>query len=424
MRIEYLLFTIYVALAFWGIPKIPFIRQSDLSAREIKFLLALKMLSGLAFAFYFEKISINFDYLGNNVEGKIQYELLLSNPRLFFTDFTSDINTYGLGRLFETKDSFWANLRFNLVFKFIAILNLVTKGNFYFNSIIFSSIVFFGHIAFYRIYSGIYKGRKLKILFACFGLPSILLYTSCVHKDGIVFLSIGIISYIFYRFLSSPRSVSIKYILLFFLGLATIFLFRNYVIVAIAPALLTALFCKVLPYKKRFVFLITYTFFFLLFFLSGFSKSFLNLPAAVVQRKADFAALGDANTNIQMNELYPTIQGFILNLPQAINHYLFRPYLWEFSQPSVLLTAIELFVYQMIFLAFIFYRKKPAMTVHPFNIFGLALVLNMMLIIGYTIPNIGAIVRYRSIFWVFLICPLLCDTDWKELFSFRKIQNL
>lgn len=420
MPIEYYIFSLYLFLCIWYIPKLTFIKNARLSTREVRVLLILKILSGFLFAFYFDKFSSNFDYLGNNAEGKIQYEILLTKPSLFFTDFNTDLKTYGLGGLFEAKDSFWGYLRFTLLYKFIAILNLVTHGNFYFNTAIFCSLVFFGHIAFYRIYSDIYKGQKSIILFACFCLPSLLLYTSCIHKDGIIFLCLGITSYIFYRILIATHIVSFKYIAAILLPLAPIFLFRNYVIIAIVPAFLIALLCNLLPYKKRFVLLTTYAVFFLLFFLSGLSRSFLNLPAAVVQRKADFASLAEGNTNIRMNELYPTVQSFISNLPQAINHYFLRPYLWEFSQPSVLLTALELFVYQMILLAFIFYRKKTTTAVHPFNIFGLVFVFNMMLIIGYTIPNIGAIVRYRSIFWIFLICPLLCNTDWKRMFSFRK----
>ncbi|MBC7888547.1 MAG: hypothetical protein H7Z13_11760 [Ferruginibacter sp.] len=424
MRIEYFLFTIYLLLSFWLIPKISFIKHSNLTIPETWILFTFKIVSGIAAAFYFETISTNVDYLANNAEGNIQYQLLVSNPKLFFTDFTIDINTYGLGSVFETKDSFWGYLRFNLLYKFIAILNLITQGNFYFNTIIFCSIVFFGHIAFYRIYSEIYKGCKLTILFASFCLPSLLMYTSCVHKDGIIFLSIGLVSYIFHRFLSSPRSLNIKYALFFLLGMTTIFLFRNYVIIAILPAMLTAMLCKVLRYKKRFVFLISYSIFFLLFFLSGFSKSFLNLPAAVVQRRADFAALAGANTDIPMNSLYPTLQSFIFNLPQAINHSLFRPYLWEFSQLPVLLTALELLMYQLILLTFIFFRKKQPIVINDFNIFGFAFLFNMMLIIGYTIPNIGAIVRYRSIFWIYLIVPALCNIDWRKWSPFQKIKPL
>ncbi|MEO7768522.1 MAG: hypothetical protein ABIS01_13925, partial [Ferruginibacter sp.] len=175
-----------------------FIKNADLSRRQIWLLLAFKIIAGIACAYYFGRLPPIGDYLNYNIEGKAQYELLLSDPSLFFTDFRNDVHTYGLGGLFESSNSFWAYLRFNLLFKFIGVLNLVSHGNFYFNSAIFSSIVFFGHIAFYRIYSNIYQGNKLNVLFACFFLPSLLLYTACVHKDGMVFLATGIISFVFY----------------------------------------------------------------------------------------------------------------------------------------------------------------------------------------------------------------------------------
>jgi hypothetical protein len=300
------------------------------------------------------------------------------------------------------------------LFKFIAILNLLTQGNFYFNTAVFSSIVFFGHMAFYRIFSETYRNQKTAVLFVSFCLPSLLLYTSCIHKDGIVFLSLGIISYTFYRLLSATLQINYKHVLFFILALITVFLFRNYVVVAMLPAMVIALLCKILPVKKRFVLIGSYCISILIFFISGFTNSFLNLPNAVVKRKADFATLVGGKTDIQMNELQPTFKGFISNFPQAINHSFLRPYLWEFRQLSVLLTAIELFMYQLIILVFIFYRKKQHTTIHIFNIFGLAFAFNMMLIIGYTIPNVGAIVRYRSIFWVFIICPVLCNIHWKN----------
>lgn len=420
MRIEYLLFTIYLFLCFWAFPKITFIKKAKLSTLEIRFLLAFKVLAGIACAIYFTKFSTNVDYTEYNAEGKLQYDLLRSDPGYFFKQLTIDIDSYGLGGLFASKDSFWAYLRFNLLYKFIAILNMITRGNFYFNSAIFSSIVFWGHIAFFRIYSEIYKDHRVKIILVCFFIPSVLLYTSCVHKDGIVFLALGLTSYCLYRALCLKKIINLKYIFPFFLGLITIFMFRNYVIIVMVPAMVIAMLCRILPYKMRWIAIATYALFVGLFFLSGFNNSPVNMPAAVAQRKADFIALGEAKTNITMNELRPDALSFISNIPQAINHSLFRPYLWEFTQPSILLTALELLVYQLLFLLFLLYRKKDGATVYPFNIFAIIFFLNMMLIIGFTIPNIGAIVRYRSIFWIFLICPLVCNTDWKSLFSFQK----
>jgi len=424
MKMEYFLFAIILLCIVWGFPRIGFIKRSGLSAKEIRLLVAFKIATGLIVAYYFEyvfkHISANVDYIGYNEKGFKQYQLLLSHPRLFFSDFSDDVQQYGFGDLFGTKESFWANIRFTLLYKGMALLNLVTHGNFYFNTVLFSSLVFFANVAFFRIYYSIYKAHKWLILFVCFCLPSLMLYTACIHKDGIIFLCLGLVSYIFYRYLSGIAYLKWYYLLLAVFSIISIFLFRNYVLVALLPAMLIGILCRSMRWKKRYIFAGCYPMFLTLFFLSGFSHSSFNLPAAVVQRKADFAGLVIANTNIPMNNLQPTFISFAKNLPQAINHFLFRPYLWEFSEVSVMLTAFELLFYQLLIVLFILYRKKDGRAPHPFNLFGLALLINMMLIIGYTIPNIGAIVRYRSIFWIYVVCPLLCTIDWRRLIYFRK----
>ena len=417
MRSEYILFGIYVLLSVWSIPKISFIRNTNLTHFQIRLLLCFKLLSGLVLAYYFENISTNKDYLTSNAEGALQYNLLVSNPKLFFTDFSNDITTYGFNGLFQSSNSFWAYLRFNLLYKFVAILNLITHGNFYFNSMIFCTLAFFSHIAFFRIYYSIYKAHKWKLLLACFCLPSLFMYTACIHKDGIIFVFLGLISYVLYRLLSRLPVIKPKYIFISIISSLFIFLFRNYVFVALAPAILIGFVCLKFAHQKRYAIAACYIAFIAAFFITGVSNSSFNLPSTVVQRKADFATLDVGATNIPMNELQPNFGSFAKNLPQAINHSLLRPYLWEFPQFSVILTAVELAFYQLLILLFIFYRKKDGSPIHPFNIFGLALFFNMILIIGYTIPNVGAIVRYRSIYWIFLICPVICNINWDRLLA-------
>lgn len=415
MGIEYFLTAIYLLICFWRFPKTTFVRQSNLSSLELRLLLGFKIVSAIIAAFYLQRSGNNPDYQYYNSEGLAQYHLLLKNPALFFFDFKNDIDTYGFGGLFASEYSFWAYLRFTLLFKFLAILNLLTHGNFYLNTMVFGTLVFWGHIAFYRLYQDIYPAAKFKIIFGCFALPSLLLYTACVHKDGIIFLCIGIASYVFFRMIQAKRFISPKYTTLMTICLIIIFMFRNFVLVALLPAMLLALLCQWLPYKKRVVIFVIYILYAGAFFLPGFVRPALNLPATVVQRKADFAALTGGQTNIPMNDLQPDFPSFVGNLPQALNHYFFRPYIWEFSQAGVILTALELLFYQLLIVLFIFYRKKSGTPVHIFNIFGWAFLFHMALIIGYTIPNVGAIVRYRSIFWPLLLVPVLSNIDWKHI---------
>ncbi len=413
---EYAFFVLYILLCLWVFPKISFLKNAKLTNTEIRVLLGIKLFSGIFCAWYFSKTFPIGDHSSINEIGKIQYGYLISNPKLFFTSLTIDIEKYGWGGVFDSSYSFWAYLRFNLLFKFVAILNIISKGSFYFNSVIFSSIVFFGHISFFRIFRQMYPGYKYPLLAICFFIPSIWLYTSCVHKDGFVFLGIAFSCFVFYSYLHSRDSIKIKQVVVFIMSLMIIFVLRNYIIVAMLPAMLIAIACKAFPLSKRLVVPVIYSLFGLIFFLSGFLYGSLNLPAAVVKRKQDFALLGEANTNMPMNNLTPDFSGFTTNLPQAINHSLLRPYLWEAFGSSVSMAALELFFYQVLIIFFLFYGRKKNWLAYNFNIFGLAFFINMMLIIGYTIPNIGAIVRYRGVFWLFILCPILCNLKYYPLF--------
>jgi len=140
-----------------------------------------------------------------------------------------------------------------------------------------------------------------------------------------------------------------------------------------------------------------------------------NLAQIMINRKSDFQLISKGNTDIILNDLKPNITSFLFNLPQALNHSFLRPYLFEFKSISVNLTAVEILMYEFLIILFFFYRKRKSVNIHWFNVFGISMILHLFLIIGYTIPNIGAIVRYRSIYWIFLITPVLCNIDPKKM---------
>ena len=382
---------------------------------EVRLLLGAKLAIAVICAYYFLEILPYSDYKTYNMEGYLQYQLLKADPAAFFTDLGSGDANYSIGGLFNAGYSFWADIRFSLLYKVIAVFNLLTRGNLYLNSMLFSSLVFFGHVAFFRIFQDMYPRQKILLIVCCFLLPSVLMYTSCVHKDGIIFIALAAMCAVFYSFIKYGKLPGIISITVFGLAMLAIFLFRNYVLIALLPAMFTAMVCRALPVARMKVIITSYIIYSLLFFLSGSIAPSLNLPEAVVKRKADFANLLKGNTGLAMNDLQPRFTSFISNIPQALNHTLLRPYLWESPSASILLAALELLLYQILLIIFLLYRHKTKETISNFNVFGILFFVSMMLIIGYTIPNIGAIVRYRSIFWIRLLCPIVCNINWAKL---------
>lgn len=404
---EYVYFIIYLSLLFGSIPHIGFVKNGPLSPKTIRFILAFKILAGFACAYYFKHLLPGTDYLLHNEEGIIEYQLLLKDPVLFFTDFNIDLNKYGTGGVFEASNSFWGYLRFHILYKYLAVQNLISQGNFYLNAGIFSSVIFWGHLAFFRVFYGIYNRHKPVLLAVAFFLPSIVLYFAVPNKDGLVFLGVAFISYIFYKY-TRFNKISWKGLLILILSFLCIFLLRNFILLALLPALLAGIASKKFSRYRVAMPLLLYSIFIALFFATGSLNNSFDLPEAVVKRKNDFALLEKGRTDLPMRILEPTTGSFIKNIPQAFNHGLLRPYPFEFNIGSTL-ASLEIYFYLLIFLLFLLTGKKiTRYPIHPFNIFGLAFSITMIFIIGFTIPNAGAIIRYRSIIWIFLLSPVVC----------------
>ncbi|HMC99171.1 MAG TPA: hypothetical protein VKH37_03430, partial [Ferruginibacter sp.] len=70
----------------------------------------------------------------------------------------------------------------------------------------------------------------------------------------------------------------------------------------------------------------------------------------------------------------------------------------------------------LLFVLFLFFRRKEAsIGREPFLYFALFFTFTMFLFIGYIVPNLGSLVRYRSFYLPLLITPLLCLVDWEKL---------
>jgi len=344
-------------------------------------------------------------------EGLIEYHLLFNDPKEYFTNIFSykEVN-HGL---FDITDSFWNNLRGNLVIKLLSVFNIFSFGNFFINVIFYNFLIFFGCIALYRVFINLFPTKKTWLIIGIFFLPSLIYFSSGLHKDGLIFLGLGLVCYNLFFILKEELTAS--KIVWLIVGLLIIFLIRNFVLLTILPALAAWIISEK---SKRFIFqtfIIVYVFFILLFFNIGRIHPSLDLPQYVSERQLAFIEISKgSNSAIYVSPLFPHFRSFLNNSPQALNHSLMRPYLTEKFTVRYIPPAIEIFIYQILFFLFLLFRK-PNINPDPFIYFCIFFSLTMMLMIGYTIPIIGAIARYRSIYFPFLIIPLLCYIDWQKV---------
>jgi hypothetical protein len=421
--LPYILFTVYLLIICWLLTKIRFVKNSGLSNKYIIILFLLKIFAGLAIGWISLHIySTGNDYWDVNREGWKEYQLLWSDPHEYFTNLFRSGYSQGYGGVFDSFQSFWNDLRNNIIIKMLSVFDLFTRGNYYVNSLLFNFFGFLGHVAFYRIFIQIFRKQQLQVIACCFLLPSMLYFTSGVQKDGIIFTTLGMLLYAVFQSLQE-NYFTIKRLALILLGFLILFLIRSYVLINLLPALI--IWIMVVKYKWAPLksFLIGYTILALVFFNFNIIVPAVNPLKTVTDKQSAFFTLPVAATQIQLDTLYPNFKSFLFNAPQAFDHLLLRPYPAEVPAKSILPVNIELLIYQVLFLLYFFFKRKPEPAEQdPFLLFGIFFALTMFLFIGYIMPNLGSIIRYRSVYLPLLLAPIICRINWQKLLTFIKIK--
>ncbi|HTC01506.1 MAG TPA: hypothetical protein VK705_12570 [Ferruginibacter sp.] len=382
----------------------------------------LKVALGMANAWLIFHYTHGGDTWEYHTEGLKEYHLLFIDPKEYLLNIFHSGYQTGYSGLFSSVNSYWNDLKENLIVKLLSVFDIFSGGYYYTNVIFFNFIVLFGNVALYRVFVEVYKGKENILLISCFLLPSFLLFTSSIHKEGLILLALGITIYIIYNSLNRKR-ISITGIVSVLFCLLYIFLQRNFVLIALLPALLAWILADSKQYHPLKTFVIVYGIGVIIFFVAGMISPKLNLPYHVAQKQLAFLALKNAHSAIPVDTLQPTFVSFVHNSLQAFNHGAMRPYIADGgAAPFLYPFAIEIILYQLLLVIFVFYQKRNdslSLNDRSFILFGVFFSLSLIMIIGYTIPIIGAIIRYRSIYFPFILSPILCSTNWKRL-KFRK----
>jgi hypothetical protein len=423
--LNYLLFAFYLVILCSLILRVPFIKNAGISSGTLLGLFLLKILAGIAIGW----IAIHIygpgnDYWDTNDYAREEYQLLQTNPLKYLINIFTSGYQGGYAGIFSSSDSYWNDLRGNIVIKLVSIFNIFSRGNYYINSLFFNSIIFFGHVILYRLFIKIFPERNLWVIIGCFLLPSTIYFSSGIHKDGLVFLMLAILIYSVYESILKNK-VGLKRFLLIIFSLALLFLLRNFIFLALLPALFSWVLVVNTKWPAIAVFTAIYLLCGLLVFNIGTVAPKIKPLEIITAKQTEYLKLQKAATQIELTPLQPTFKSFAFNAPQAINHSFLRPYIWELPVNSVLPLSIELLIYQFLILLLIFFRIKNFNPAHkPFLLFALFFCITVFLIIGYIVPNLGSLVRYRSLYLPLIITPVLCSINWQKLVAkFHIINN-
>ncbi len=413
---ENLLFAAYLVLFAWLVTAVRFFRGSGLSNPQLVILLLLKVMTGIFYGWmgiYYGETAQMLDTWAHHRNGLLEYDILKTNPHEYFTNlFRDPYHGSGVDSFFGSADSYWNDLKGNVFAKILSIFDIFSFGNYYINVIFYSFLTLFGPIAIYRVMIDVFPRQKIAVMIGSFLLPSFLYWSSGIHKEGAIALGIGLVVYHFYFGLRDNRW-GVGRVLTIGLGLLLLLTLRNFVLVILLPALFAWWLAHRKPKRALAVFLIFYGVCMVLFFTMRYVDARLDFPQAVVDKQAAFLAL-KGNTSIETSVLQPNAWSFIINIPQAVFLSAARPLPTDANHILSMAAAAEIAcMWLLVFLLIAFPLKGIRM--NSFLWFVLFFSVTLLLAIGFSVNNLGAIVRYRSILFPLMITPILAGIDWSRL---------
>lgn len=352
----------------------------------------------------------------------LEYNLLQSNPREYFTNLFHNPYDGGFQKFFNADASYWNDLKGNAFIKVLSVFDILSFGHYYVNVIFYSFITLFGPIALYRVMTDVFPSRRIPVILATFLVPSFLYWTSGIHKDGLIFLGISLIVYHLY-FGFKEKKYSWKRVLGVTLGLTILLVLRNFLIVIMIPAILVWLLANRKPRYGLAIFSLSYLTLIIIFFTIRYINPEFDFPLAVVTKQQEFLKL-QGNSSIPIEELEPTAASFLKNIPVAFTLSTIRPYPGDVRHILSLAAAVEVNMLLLLFLVFLVLRKSDLQS-RNFIYFCLFFSFSLLLAIGFSVNNLGAIVRYRSVIIPLLVVPMAAQIDWKRLndYFFNGIKN-
>jgi hypothetical protein len=423
--LEYLLFVVYLILFSWLVTRVGFFKNSGLSQSQLIIIFLLKVMAGIFYGWigiYYGGLAQMSDTWGFHTNSVEEFKLLQTNPGEYLTNLFHNPYGGGFGKLFSSDDSYWNDLKGNSFIKVLSIFNIFSFCHYYVNVIFYSFVSLFGAVAIFRVMSDVFPNRKMQVLLATFLVPSFYYWTSGIHKEGLIFLAIALIVFHVYFGLKQKR-FGIGRILGIALGMLLLLLLRNFIIVIIVPAIFTWIIASLKPQRGLAIFAGLYCLFIILFFTIRYIHPELDFPQAVVSKQQEFIKL-QGSTSVPIAELKPTALSFLKNTPEAFTLSTIRPYPSDVRHILSLAAAVEInLLFLLLIILLVFHRK--GLESKNFVYFCIFFSFSLLLAIGFSVNNLGAIVRYRSIVLPFVVVPMVALIDWKRLnkLFFNGIKN-
>lgn len=378
----------------------------------------VKLLAGIIYIYLSQHVLNAWDVKWYFHDGKVIYDNLLHGEIVNYLQLTFGINngeiTTNIAPSID-KMGYWYDTPAYIIVRINALLNLITFAISPYVNVIFFSFFSFSALFFLlktlRLY---FKKIPTWLFIATVFFPSSWFWTSGMHKESV---SVFLISILFYGIVNGFNK-KWKYVFVV-LALITLLFLRPFIVALLFPVCIAWLIYNWHQQFRPFVyFLMSYLLLFLVSLILAHTSHLPDILELVLANKEMYAALKAGNTAIQLPTINNGYWGLLLQTPNALFNSICRPHFGDVNSWWLGLASIESLVtlVGLLFLLvrFKFFNLSQRAIVISFLAFGLT----YFIIIGWVVPNLGAILRYRSVA-LFFITPTL----FLSLKSFKFFKN-
>lgn len=285
--------------------------------------------------------------------------------------------------------SYWGNISNYFVIRLYAIFGFISRPSLYNISIFFAFISFVGKFLLLKSVDDypLSKKQYLALIGVLFFLPNESFWTLSLHKETLIIFCLGLIVYGIY----TPKWFRWIYLLG---GLIILFVVRDFYFVSIIPGLLLYYLINETKLNLQQIATICVSFIFMLMILPiKFGRTLLQV---IIEKKTEFASLKNGNTKIETLHFQDDP---IYSIFKTINNGFFEPNLFHIRNPFDFIISVEMIVLTLLMAFFGYHTIKSKQFKNlGFYLFSLIIIVST----GYLVPNIGAILRYKSAAYLLL----------------------
>ena len=386
--------------------------------------LGVKIIGALAVGFIYQFYYSGGDTFNYYHDASLVWEAFLDSPYKAFLLITE--NGEYLPETFEYSSRMWffRDHSSYVVVRFAGFFSLLSFNAYAVIACFFAILSYSGlwvlYLTFYRLYPHLHKPLAWAVLF----IPSVFFWGSGLLKDTLTLAAVGWATYAIYKIFFQREYVWLFSFILW-TSCALIYSIQIYILLCFLPAAILWVFLAYIGKVRSAV--LRYALSPLVVGMAGllgyfavvevgedsarYSLDTMAHTAEVTARWLTFVSEQQGGSGYTLGDFDYSPMGMLKKTPLAINVTLFRPYLWEVSNPVMLMAALESFAFLLLTL-YVFYKRGVMATFRAvagnhFLIFCFVFSISFAFAVGIATYNFGSLVRYKIPLLPFYVAALV-----------------